>query len=133
MQEARQNTMEWITGDSVWNPVEFNAKLFRVWLSDGGNAPVLWTPKHLWVWSAAPDTPPWKTINLRDYCQPQSFMLRFWHIGKNGVVLHIFMVYVCSLILGVFLLACVLLLSVRQQRANRAAEFALSGTEVRAI
>jgi hypothetical protein len=132
MQEARQNTMEWITGDSVWNPVEFNAKLFRVWLSGGGNAPVLWTPNHVWVWSAAPDTPPWKTINLRDYCQPQSFMLRFWHVAKSGVVLRVFVIYVCSLILGVFLLACVVLLSLREQGANIAAEFALNGSKIRA-
>jgi len=41
MKDAGQNTAEWITGDSVWNAVNFNAKLFRVWLFDRGNATIL--------------------------------------------------------------------------------------------
>ena len=89
MKEAGQNTLEWITGDSVWNEVYFDAKLFRVWLLEPGNAPVVWTPSHIWVWAPPADPQPWRSINLRDYCQPQSFMVRFWHVPKNGVVLKI--------------------------------------------
>ena len=131
MRDASQNTMEWITGDSAWNAVEFNAKLLQVWLSDPGNAPVLWTPKHVWVWSAPPGATPWKTINLRDYCQPQSFMIRFWHVPKSGVVLRIFMTYVCSLALGVLFLVLVVLRSIKEQHVDNAKGFTLNGTELR--
>jgi len=123
MRDAGQNTMEWITGDSVWNAVQFNGRLFRVWISNTGNAPVLWTPKHVWVWTPPPDAMSWKSINLRDYCQPQSFMVRFWHLPKNGVVLGIFITYVSSLVLGVVLLSWVVLRTVNEQAADRAGEF----------
>ncbi len=104
MKSAGENTMERINGDNNWNHILFNARLFNVWISDSNSAPVVWTPSHVWIWTAPPDAPPWKSINLRDYCQPQSFMVRFWHVPKNGVVLSIFMTYVCSFILGILLL-----------------------------
>jgi hypothetical protein len=134
MTEARQNTLEWMTGDPVWNQVVFSARLFRVWLYDRGTEPVLWTPKHSWHWTPPPDTPPWKTINLRDYCQPQSLMLRFWHVPKSGVVLRIFATYVSSLILGVLLLAWVIVRTAREEReAGYANRFALDANEARTI
>jgi len=133
MKDAGQNTMEWITGDSVWNSVQFNAKLFRVWLSDAGNSPVLWTPSHIWIWSPPPDAPPWKSINLRDYCQPQSFMVRFWRVPKNGVVLGIFVTYVSSLVLGLAFLAWAVFRTVKEQRTEQAGEFRLDSTAARTI
>src|SRR5262249_39217673 len=36
---AAQNTMEWLAGDSIWNEVDFDARVFRVWWK-GGNEPV---------------------------------------------------------------------------------------------
>ena len=45
---AGQNTIEWITSDTNWNHMLFNARLFHVWM-DKGTAPVLRTPKHTWV------------------------------------------------------------------------------------
>jgi hypothetical protein len=132
MKDAGQNTAEWITGDSTWNPVQFNARLFRVWISQTDNAPVLWTPKHTWVWTPPTDAPGWKSINLRQYCQPQSFTLRFWHISKNGVVLRIFAMYVSLLVLGVLMLTWVALRTVNEQRAESAAAFSLDAEEARA-
>lgn len=29
---ADQNVMEWLTGDRSWNPIEFDARLFHLWL-----------------------------------------------------------------------------------------------------
>jgi hypothetical protein len=134
MKDAGQNTAEWITGDTVWNPVEFNARLFAVWFSENGNAPVLWSAKHIWVWTPPPDTPPWKSINLRDYCQPQSFMVRFWHVPKSGVVFRIFVTYLFSLILGVLMLAWVIVRTVREGRlAEYADSFTLEAKEARAV
>jgi hypothetical protein len=132
MKSACQNTMEWINGDNDWNHVLFNARLFRVWISDSNSTPVAWTPSHVWVWTAPPDAPPWKSINLRDYCQPQSFIVRFWRVPKNGVVLRIFITYVCSLILGVLLLGLVIVRTVKEARTERASELTLNATEVHA-
>lgn len=99
--------MEWITGDSSWNPIAFEARLFHVWLLERGTAPVMWSPRHTWVWAPPPDAMAWKTINLRDYCQPQSFMIRFWHVPKQGVVAKIFTTYVLCLVVGFLLLGWV--------------------------
>ena len=112
-------------------PRILNARLFGVWISGCSNsAPVAWTPAHVWVWTAPPDAPPWKSINLRDYCQPQSFMVRFRRVPKNGVVLRIFMTYVCSLMLGVLLLGLVIVRAVKEAWTERAGELTLNPNEV---
>lgn len=125
MTEARQNTLEWVTGDQVWNQVQFNARLLHVWLFTKGNEPVLWTPNHLWVWAPPPDAPPWKSIDLRQYCQPQSFMVRFWHTPKSGVVSRIFAFYLTTLIIGVVLLGWSLFRTVQEQAAEQRKALAL--------
>jgi len=132
MNSAGQNTMEWINGDNDWNHILFNARLFRVWLSDPGNAPVLWTPKHIWIWTPPPDAMPWKSINLRDYCQPQSFMLRFWHVPKSGTVLRIFATYVFLLVLGILMLAWVVLRTMKDQRTEYVSEFSVDANAAHA-
>jgi len=114
---AGQNTIEWITGDSDWNHVTFNARLLRVWLAKG-TGPVLWTPKHTWVWRPPVGAQEWKSVDLRDLCQPQSFMVRFWNAPKPGVVLTVFRVYVASLILG---LVCLTLAGLRTLMEHRMA------------
>ena len=113
---ARQNAMEWLTGDGSWNPILFHARLFHVWLFEPGTAPVMWTPRHTWVWTPPPDAMAWKSINLRDYCQPQSFMVRFWHVPKEGVVKRIFATYVSSLVAGLLLLIWVVLRTMHDER-----------------
>lgn len=92
---------------------------------------MLWSPKRTWVWTPPPDAPPWKSVNLRDYCQPQSFMLRSWHVPKSGVVLRIFVTYVFSLVLGTLLLAWVVVRTVKDQRARHIGDFSLNSAEVR--
>jgi hypothetical protein len=131
MKATDQNTVEWEDGDLVWNPITFNARLFRVWLHEPGSTPVLWTPKHTWQWTAPPDATPWKSIDLRDYCQPQSFMVRFWHVPKNGVVLREFVMYVFSLVLGVVMLVWVIVRTVKEPRAERASEFDMEAKAAR--
>src|SRR5262249_30046059 len=68
---AGQSVLEWLEGDSVWNEVHFDARLFSVWIK-GGKDPVPWSPVHVWAWTTPPNAPPWKVINLRDYADPQS-------------------------------------------------------------
>jgi hypothetical protein len=74
-----QHTIEWLTGDSVWNEIVVNARLFRVWL-EGGTDPVPFQAEHIWAWTAPPDAPKWKEINLRQFAQPQSIL--FYYLDK---------------------------------------------------
>jgi hypothetical protein len=101
---ANQNTMEWQSGDNVWNEVRFNARLFRVWLK-GGTDPVLWTPSHVWTWAPPKDAQPWKSVNLRDYADPQSFLLYYFNAPLDGSNLVIFRICWLASILGPLLLA----------------------------
>lgn len=129
--EVRQNTLEWMTGDEDWNHILFNARLFRVWAA-GGETPVWWSAQHTWIWTPPPDVGPPKPLNLRDYCQPQSFMVRFWHVPKNGVVLRIFITYLSSLVFGGFLLGWVILRAVKEQCSESDRELTLPAKEVHA-
>jgi hypothetical protein len=112
---AGQNTIEWITGDTDWNHVTFNARLLRVWLAKG-TGPVLWTPRHTWVWRPPVAAQEWKSVDLRDLCQPQSFMVRFWNAPKPGVVLTVFRGYVGSLIVGLMCLTLAMLRTLMEHR-----------------
>ncbi len=132
MKNAGQNTFEWISGDSVWNHIELNARLFRIWLH-GGTAPVMWTPAHVWVWAPPVDAPPWKSIDLRQYSLPQSFMVRFWHVSKNGFVLVIFRMYVVSLVVGPLLLAWVVLRTIKHQPAADAGDLPVVADEASGV
>jgi hypothetical protein len=123
---AGQNTIEWITGDTDWNHVTFNARLFRIW-REGGTGPVLWTPKHTWVWRPPAGAQEWKSIDLRDFCQPQSFVVRFWNAPKPGVVLVVFRMYVTSLILGLVFLTGAVLRTLKEYRIATARELAVVG------
>ena len=130
--KADENVMEWLTGDSSWNPIEFDARLFRTWLSGKSGSPVVWTPRHTWVWAAPPDATPWRSVDLRDYCQPQSFLLRFWRAPKTGVVLPLFSTYLILLMLGVLLLIWVVLRTIKDQRVRTPDDFALVANQARA-
>ena len=76
-----QNTAEQLTGDPVLNQVRFNARLFAVWLKHP-DAPVPWTPKHLWMYKRPPDVPPDKSIDLRTLAQPHCLVVRFWGVPR---------------------------------------------------
>jgi hypothetical protein len=119
---ALQNTVEWMDGDLVWNPITFHARLFRAWLYQSRSGPVLWTPSHTWEWTPPPGGMTWITVDLRAYCQPQSCMVRFWHAPKSGIVGKIFATYLSSLFIGIASLAWVVMRSVTDQRSWAAAE-----------
>jgi hypothetical protein len=100
---ARQNTMEWLTSDTPWNELTFNALLFRVWWH-GGSDPVTWTPTHLWVWNPPPGAPPWKSIDLRKFAEPQSFVFYYWHRARNRRDETLFRFYLFCMVAGPLLL-----------------------------
>lgn len=62
----------------------------------------------------------------------QSFIVRCWRVPKNGVVLRIFITYLCSLILGVLLLGLVIVRTVEEARTERASELTLNSNEAHA-
>jgi len=113
---ANQNTLEWFGGDIVWNEVQFDAKLFSVWLK-GGTDPVFWTPRHVWAWTPPPDAQPWKTLNLRDYDDPQSYLLYYWKIPLEGSSLVIFRICLVSLLVGPVLLAWAIIRTIKMTAA----------------
>jgi hypothetical protein len=110
--EVGQNTLEWMTGDEDWNHILFNARLFKVWI-DGETSPVLWSAKHVWTWSPPAEAMQWKSLDLTKYCQPQSFMLRYWHVPLSGIARAIFFMYLGSGICGFFLLGWIIWMTVK--------------------
>jgi len=101
--DARQNTMEWLTSDNVWNEVAFDARLFQVWWKKGSH-PVMWTPSHIWVWSPPADVPPWRAIDLRDYCESQIFIVYYWSRARDALQETLLRFYLLCLAGGILLL-----------------------------
>ncbi|MFZ0913651.1 MAG: hypothetical protein WBQ76_12165 [Candidatus Korobacteraceae bacterium] len=66
------------------------------------------------------------------FCQPQSFVVRFWNVPKNGAVLVIFLLYVGSLVVGLLLLTWVVVRTIKHQPGADAGELAVTVNEVRA-
>jgi hypothetical protein len=104
---AKQNTMEWLSEDGVWNEIAFDARLFSVWWK-GGTKPVLWTPAHLWAWSPPPGAMEWKSVNLPDYAEPQAFLIYSWKTRLTGSDLVVFRLCLMSLVSGPLLLLWVI-------------------------
>jgi hypothetical protein len=111
---ARQNTMEWLTGDTAWNEVHFNGHLFHVWL-EGGSSSVQWTPEHTWVWTEPPGSPTWRPVDLRDFAHPQSLLLESWNVPLGGFSKILLRILFCSLILGPLLLIWVILQTAKER------------------
>jgi hypothetical protein len=102
-----QNTLEWLAGDSTWNEVEFDARLFQSWMKPG-NEPIPWTPSHIWAWDKPANAMHWKTLNLRDYDDPQSFLLYYWRVPLEGPDFVIFSTCWISMFAGPLVLAWVI-------------------------
>jgi hypothetical protein len=117
--KAGQNTMEWMNGDPIWNPVTFDSRLFEVWMQRGSK-PVLWTPTHMWLWGP-PGATSWVAINLRDYCNPQSFLLQLWGVPREGGAQSAFRLFAFSMIAGPLLLIWTVFIAfaARQSESSR--------------
>ena len=102
--QTSQNTAEQLTGDPVLNQVRFNARLFAVWLKHP-DAPVPWTPKHLWMYKRPPNVPPDKSIDLRTLAQPHCLVVRFWGVPRPLVLSMVYAVLLVFAMTGPLLLA----------------------------
>jgi len=100
---AGENTEEELVGDPRWNQVWFNARMFTIWWKHPAG-PVLWKPTHQWMYAAPPDAPPPKTIDLKEWSQPQSFLLRFWAVPRRGSLAGIWALLLVSAVAGPLLL-----------------------------
>ena len=110
--ETRQNTMEWLTSDPLWNEVTFSARLFRVWWR-GGSDPVPWTATHLWVWTPPKDVPAWRTIDLKKIADSQSFVFYYWRRPIDYSQERLIRFYLVSLAIGLGMLVRTIWLSFR--------------------
>jgi hypothetical protein len=59
-----------------------------------------------------------RSLNLRNYCQPQLLMVRSWRVVRSGVILRTSMSYVSSVVLGAFLLGWVVLGAVKEHESE---------------
>ena len=112
--DAGQNTLETLAGDSVWNAIRFHSRLLDVWLH-GGAGPVWWTPRHIWMYEPPPGAPPWKEIDLRRLCEPQSILLKSI---RKGQMTPLSGCYLLSLITGVLLIGFSVRAAFQEGRRN---------------
>jgi hypothetical protein len=102
MEEARQHTMEWITGDTAWNEAVFSARLFQIWRK-GITNPLRWTPKHIWVWDPPANNPGWESVDLEKQARPQSILLKVKKDRLRDERKFPRGIFICSLIIGILL------------------------------
>jgi hypothetical protein len=117
MRKAGQNTMEWITGDNAWNDVAFHARLFSVWLT-AKDGPQMWTPAPVWVWERPTDAQTWRTIDLREFCEPQSMLLRLWNVPLSGTARASFRLVEFSGVAGPLFLLWTVVRTIRSHRSE---------------
>jgi hypothetical protein len=101
--KAGQNSEEELVGDPRWNHVWFNARLFTIWWRHPAG-PVPWTPEHQWMYERPKDVPPAKTIDLREWSQPQPMLVRTWGIPLSGTQRQIWVLLLLSGVAGPLLL-----------------------------
>ena len=112
--KSGQSTLENLQGDPAWNHIRFNLKLMGIRASGGKervSEPVSWPPEPHWWYGRPLDTPELKTVDLRDYSEPQPLILRipsaaqgpgeratslvYMNLSWVGLCLLIFAGYVC--------------------------------------
>jgi hypothetical protein len=115
--DSGQNTMEWLNGDPKWNEVTFAAREFRQWRK--GCPPFPWTNSHIWVWEPPPGAQPWKTLDLAQYCQPQSLLITAWRHPPDALGRKLLRVNQGGLLVGLISLIVVVLRTVKETRNTR--------------
>jgi hypothetical protein len=115
--DSGQNTMEWLNGDPKWNEVTFAAREFRQWRK--GCPPFPWTNTHIWVWEAPPGAQPWKTLDLAQYCQPQSPLVTSMRFTPDDATRRVLRVNKGGLIVGLILLIVVGVRTVKETGMTR--------------
>ncbi len=82
-----QSTLEAFQGDSRFNHVSFNWRLFRIW----GRArlglasqPEKWPPEPFWWFKRPDDAPQLKQVDLNDLAIPIPVLFRGWNAGSSA-------------------------------------------------
>jgi hypothetical protein len=80
-----QSTLEALQYDLRWNHVRFNLKLLQIWAHGRVSSniePQPWPPALHWWFERPPDTPPEKTVDLREMASPQPMLAQGWNEQK---------------------------------------------------
>ena len=111
-QFTRQNTLQALQGDIVWNHIRFDSKLFSIWAQKqwGLKPNPLWTPRHQWFYPPAPPGAPVDPqVDLSSWAHPQAVLLNAWNDELTGVAAVTWHIYFSCLAVGLMLLlVCVL-------------------------
>jgi hypothetical protein len=78
----------------------------------------MWTPAHVWVWEPPTDAQTWRTIDLREFCEPQSMLLRLWHVPISGTVQASFRLVELSAVAGPLFLIWTVVGTIRSHRSE---------------
>jgi hypothetical protein len=99
--DVSQSTLEAMQGDTVWNPVLLDERLFSYYLHGGQR---FWTPGHIWWFEKPPDAPAVRDVDLAKYAFPQSFLIRFCRVPLHGGPKRLWYFYLACLPVGLLLL-----------------------------
>jgi hypothetical protein len=84
---SSQSTLEAIQGDSRFNHVSFNWRLFRVWGRGRlglANQPEKWPPEPFWWFKRPDDAPQLKQVDLCEVAIPIPVLFRGWNEGSSA-------------------------------------------------
>ncbi len=99
--DVSQSTLETLQGDTVWNPILLDQRLFSYYLHGGQR---FWAPDHVWWFAKPPDAPAVRDVDLAHYAIPQSFLFRFWREPLHGGLRRLWCFYLACLPVGLLLL-----------------------------
>lgn len=106
-QFTRQNTLQALQGDIVWNHIRFDSRLFSIWAQRqwGLKPDPYWTPQHQWFYPPAPPGAPVDPkVDLSSWAHPQAVLLNAWNEELKGVAVVTWHIYFASLFVGLMLL-----------------------------
>jgi hypothetical protein len=104
---TRQNTLQALQGDIVWNHIRFDSRLFLIWAEKQANLKPdpRWTPRHQWFYPPAPPGAPVDPqVDLSSWAHPQAVLLNAWNDELKGVAAVNWHLYFSLLAVGLMLL-----------------------------
>lgn len=100
-------TIEALQGETTWNHVRFNARLFDAWLHDrhGPAAPNTLERGRGWDARGRHRVPEWKNVDWTVFAQPQPLLIRLWGLEVSQVERSLRILCFLCLLSGLLLLA----------------------------
>lgn len=76
--QTSQATLENLQHDPRWNHLRFNWQLMKIWAVGNSPQPELWPPPSHWWFVKPNDAQPEKTVDLREFANPQPILAQIW-------------------------------------------------------